>query len=284
MSSLREPEDKAPDFLAIGHIPKDLTPDGFQLGGAVTYGAIAASRLGLTPAVVTSVGLDVDVAAVLPDVPVHVVPSKQTTTFVNTYVSGRRTQFIQAVGGPIAASDIPTRWTEAPLVMLGPLAQELDAGVARLFPHSTIVASIQGWLRQWDDDGRVRPCEWSGQDVLPYVDAAVLSIDDIDDAAMLDLWKDLTPVLIYTRGSDGAEVHYQGGWHHIDSFAVAEVDPTGAGDVFAAAYLVRYSETHDVLMSARFASCAASFCVTRPTTEGIPSRTEVEARLADDGS
>ncbi|MDA0770275.1 MAG: hypothetical protein BZY79_01405 [SAR202 cluster bacterium Casp-Chloro-G4] len=273
-----------PDFLAIGHAPKDLTPDGLQLGGAVTYGAIAAKRLGVSPAVVTSVGPDVEVADSLPDIPVHVVPSAQTTTFVNTYIAGRRTQFIRAVAGPISTSDIPQDWTSAPLVMLGPLAQELDSALASHFPESIVVASIQGWLRQWDEDGRVSPCQWNGYDILPHVDAVILSIDDIEDSSMLDGWKDLTPVLIITRGSEGADVHFQGTWHHVESFPVTEVDPTGAGDVFAAAYLVRFSETRDVLLSARFASCAASFCVARQGTQGIPYRADVEARLAGDSA
>ena len=273
-----------PDFLAIGHVPKDITPDGFRLGGAVTYGALAAKRLGLSSAVVTSAGPDIDVAASLPDIPVHVVPSEQTTTFVNTYACGRRTQFIKAVAGPISATDIPNEWMSAPLVMMGPLAQELGADLAKSFSESTVVASIQGWLRQWDDEGRVSPCRWTGADVLPLVDAAILSVDDIDDTTALDRWKGLVPVLIFTRGSRGSDVHHNGEWHHVDAFPVAEVDPTGAGDVFAAAYLVRFGETRDVLASAKFASCAASFCVARQGTEGIPYRAEVDARLADSGA
>ena len=37
------------DFLAIGHVCKDIVPStaGYMLGGAVTYGAITAHRLGL---------------------------------------------------------------------------------------------------------------------------------------------------------------------------------------------------------------------------------------------
>lgn len=269
-----------PDFLTVGHLPKDLTPNGFTLGGAVTYGAIAAKRLGLSPAVVTSVGGDIDVTSALDDVPVHVVPSEQTTTFLNTYVSGRRTQHIQAVAGPIGAADIPLDWRSAPLVMLGPLAQELDVDLVKSFPNSVVVASIQGWLRQWDSDGKVSPCQWPGDELLPYVDAAILSVDDVDGTLMLDGWKSLVPVLIYTRGAEGLDVHSQGRWQHVDAFPVEEVDPTGAGDVFAAAYLVRFSETQDVMLSARFASCAASFCVEKQGTLGIPSRADVEARLA----
>jgi 1D-myo-inositol 3-kinase len=280
------------DFLAIGHVAKDLTPDGFRLGGAVTYGALTAQRLGLNPAVVTSAGPGVDPSSAMPGIPLHVIPSAGTTTFKNTYHSGRRTQFIRGVGGPIAASDIPESWRSAPLVMLGPLAGEISCELAQSFsrrlgdtpqsplaPNPIIIASIQGWLRQWDETGRVTPGKWDGREVLPHVDAAILSEDDIEDYSLLETWKNITRVLVFTRGSSGAEIHFDGHWHHVDAFPSSEVDPTGAGDVFAAAYLVRYSETSDVLESARFASCAASFCIQAEGTEGIPMRAQVEARL-----
>ena len=270
-----------PDFLSIGHLAKDLTPDGHVIGGAVTYASLTARALGLRPAMVTSFGPDVEPGPSLADVLSHVVPSPETTTFKNVYERGRRTQTIVGVGGPIAASDVPEEWRSAPLVLLGPLAGELDKDILSIFTDSVVMAAIQGWLRRWDEDGRVSSGQWNGDDILPGVDAAILSEDDISDRERLDQWKDLTPVLIFTRGARGAELHYQGRWNHIDAFPVDEVDPTGAGDVFAAAYLVRFRETGDPLESARFAGCAASFCVEKPGVEGIASRARVEARLAE---
>ena len=35
------------DYLIIGHITLDLTPDGPRLGGTVTYSALMAQALGL---------------------------------------------------------------------------------------------------------------------------------------------------------------------------------------------------------------------------------------------
>jgi sugar/nucleoside kinase (ribokinase family) len=268
----------SPDFLAIGHVAKDLTPDGFRLGGAVTYASLTALRMGLRPAVVTSVGPEVDLRRALPGMPVHVLAASDTTTFVNTYVSGKRAQLLKGVGGPISAADVPAEWRSAPLVLLGPLARELSYDLARRFPGSIVVASIQGWLRQWDSDGRVSPARWDGKEVLPYVDA-ILSIEDIGDHSLIDLWKGMASALIVTLGGEGARLHFNGKWHHIEAFPTKEVDPTGAGDVFAAAYLIRYRETRDPLESARFASCAASFCVEAEGTGGIPSRAQVEERL-----
>jgi sugar/nucleoside kinase (ribokinase family) len=64
------------------------------------------------------------------------------------------------------------------------------------------------------------------------------------------------------------------------AFTVKEVDPTGAGDVFAAAFLIEYNLTGDPRHSTAFACCAASFAVERPGLTGIPDRAAVENRLA----
>ncbi|MCI0438190.1 MAG: PfkB family carbohydrate kinase [Chloroflexi bacterium] len=276
-----------PDFLAIGHVAKDLTPDGYRLGGAVTYGSLTALKLGLRPAAVASAGPDVDICSALSGISVSVVPSAETTTFNNIYADGRRRQLIKAVGGPIEPSDVPQAWRSAPLVMLGPLVPRMSYELARIFDRATVVACIQGWMRRWDEQGSVSPARWEGAELLPHVDAAILSIDDLDDERLIDVWKELAPVLIVTRGREGAELHLNGksktlgpsGWHHIAAFPTTEVDPTGAGDVFAAAYLVRLGETGDPLEAARFASCAASFSVEAEGTGGIPTRAQVEARL-----
>ena len=44
-----------PQFLAIGHITRDLRGQTHTIGGAVSYAALTASRLGMDAAVLTSV-------------------------------------------------------------------------------------------------------------------------------------------------------------------------------------------------------------------------------------
>ncbi len=269
-----------PDLLVIGHVAKDLTEDGFEVGGTVTYAALTALRLGLRPAVVTSAAPDLDVASALPGIPFHSVPSPETTTIRNTYADGRRSQTILGVGGPISASDIPSEWRDTPLVLLGCLTGEIDSDLARSFPAALVVASLQGWLRQWDSDGRVSPVGWEGDDVLPHVDAAVVSEDDVGDKGLIEHWKSVARVLVVTQGRRGAECHRDGESHQLPAFPVEEIDPTGAGDVFSAAFIVRYGETRDPVDSVRFANCAASFCVEAQGATGIPTRAQVEDRLS----
>lgn len=269
-----------PGFLAIGHVARDLQPGGHTIGGAVTYAALTAQRMGLCPAVVTSLGPDVDSSTALPGIPVHVVPAAATTTFRNTYRDGRRKQRIEGMASRLGIDDVPEEWRAAPLVMLAPLAGEVDGGLATAFPNATVLASLQGWLRRWDDEGLVSPAYWAGGGVLPHVDAAVLSVDDLGSRDWLEGWRRTTPVLIVTAGVGGSVVYSGGRRHDVRAFPVREVDPTGAGDVFGAAYLIRYAETGDVLRSAEFASCAASFCVEAQGSRSTPSRAGVEARLS----
>ena len=268
----------APDFLAIGHVSRDITPDGHTLGGAVAFGAVTAARMGLSPAVVTSAAPDFEPGAALAGIPVHMAPAAATTTFENVDVGGARTQYLHAVAGPIGPADIPHGWKRAPMVFLAPLARELGDGAPH-FPGATVVASLQGWLRRWDESGLVAPRRWDGAEALPHVDAAVVSEHDFDCADAASRWAALAPVLLVTRGENGATLYRGGAVREIAPFAAREVDPVGAGDVFAAAYLIAYHESRDAVYAATYASCAASLAVEAPGVAGIPTRAQVASRL-----
>jgi sugar/nucleoside kinase (ribokinase family) len=62
---------------------------------------------------------------------------------------------------------------------------------------------------------------------------------------------------------------------------MTEVDPTGAGDIFAAAFFTRLHATRDPWEAGRFATHLAAFSVTRRGLEGIPNRDEVEICLTE---
>ena len=46
------------DYLMIGHITRDETPDGPRLGGTATFSSLMAKALGLRVGIVTSWGAD----------------------------------------------------------------------------------------------------------------------------------------------------------------------------------------------------------------------------------
>jgi sugar/nucleoside kinase (ribokinase family) len=82
-----------------------------------------------------------------------------------------------------------------------------------------------------------------------------------------------------TESHRGAQVRSDGRWRRMDAFPEDEVDPTGAGDTFATAFLIRLHETGDVDEAARFGAAAASLSVGGIGVEAVPRRTEIEARM-----
>jgi sugar/nucleoside kinase (ribokinase family) len=87
------------------------------------------------------------------------------------------------------------------------------------------------------------------------------------------------PVVVVTCGSRGAVAHAGGRVIEQPAFAALSRDPTGAGDVFAAAFFVRLHDAGDVASALAFAAAAAACAVEAEGLAGIAGREEVEARL-----
>jgi sugar/nucleoside kinase (ribokinase family) len=269
------------DFLVIGHLVQDVVPNGYIVGGTTTYSSITARNLGRRPGVVTRLAPDFVCPEVLHDITVHRIPSAHTTTFHNIYRDGHRQQFLLSRADSLEPGDVPPAWRTAPIVHLGPLARELDARFAKLFPRALVGVTPQGWLRQWDETGRVQMRCWDeAPDILPHVDVLVLSEEDLNgNRALIDDYARLTRIAVMTQSARGCVVFANGEARQIPGFPAREVDPTGAGDVFAAAFLIRLQEIGDPFEAARFANATGSFCVEGPGVTTIPTRAQVEERL-----
>jgi hypothetical protein len=277
----------APDFLVCGHAVQDLLDGTWRLGGAVAYASLLAQRFGLRAGVLTSTGPEMDFESLLPGVDVVNVPSDASTQMRNLYEGGRRRQQMPQRASTISAADLPKGWEQSPIVLLGPVAGELDDSLAACFPDSLVGAGAQGWLRETGPDTGVRPvapASWNSKPVLSRLRALFVSDEDIAADSVDETfgrWCAEVETLAFTRGANGADVCHRGEWRHIDAFSASALDPTGAGDVFAAAFLIRMQETGDAWEATRFASCAASFVVEGEGVAAVPDRAMVEARLAE---
>ena len=154
-------------------------------------------------------------------------------------------------------------------------------------PSSTADSGLtpQGWLREWDANQRVsHNLAWpAALETLSQAHASVLSIADVGgDWAVAERWAKASRVLVVTTGPEGCTVFVQGqGTRQFRAPQVEEVDPTGAGDVFATAFLLRYQETGDPLEAAAFGACAASCVVEGLGASRLGDRGEVERRLQE---
>jgi len=268
----------APQFLVIGHVCRDLHEGGHRLGGTAAYASFTAQRLGFRAAALTS-SAETDLAYLLPGVDICNLPSSVTTTFQNMYSRGTRQQRLHAVASEIQPPDMPPDWLHTPVVLLGPIVHEIAPSFATAFQGSLVGINPQGWMRQWDARGRVSPVIWDGDALEGLAQVVVLGESDLKPGQRLEGWLEWVPVLLVTQSEQGALMRYGGDWYRVPAYSAQEVDPTGAGDVFAAAFLVRYHETGDPYASALFASCAAAVSVEGLGLEAIPSRRQVKARM-----
>ncbi|MFQ5611270.1 MAG: PfkB family carbohydrate kinase [Anaerolineae bacterium] len=271
-----------PDYLLIGNVTQDILPDGnYTVGGTVTYAGCTAQKLGARVAVVTAAAADFEVPPDMAGLAWHFKPSPHTLTFRNVYTPEGRRQYVGPIAARLQAADVPARFRDAPLVHLAPLARELDENIVDAFPRAKILATVQGWLRRWDEDGRVHQRPWPGAArLLPALHSLVFSEEDVGgDWDLIRRWAVQTPTLVVTQGSRGCTVFHRGECRQVPPRPAREVEPTGAGDIFAAAFFVRYHQTGDPWAAACFANVVASFSVEGQGLSSVPSRVEVEAAL-----
>jgi hypothetical protein len=273
-----------PDYLLIGHITADLTPNGRIPGGTVSYAARTAAAFGLRVGVLTSMAVSEPLLDKLrPYAEIVCLPAEQTTTFENIYEPEGRRQYVRGVAAPIEVSNSPPYFLRSPLVHLAPIIGEGDPRIAHLFKDSTVLLTLQGWLRRLEPDGRVRFKRWYDPDVLKSIDIVVFSEEDIVEAP--DMEQDFARSvknLFVTRAEQGGTYYRNGEPLSYDTPQVEMVNPTGAGDVFAASLLASLpAMTNDLLLATKVAARLGAICVTRPGLEGTPTSEEVQAALQE---
>jgi sugar/nucleoside kinase (ribokinase family) len=138
-------------------------------------------------------------------------------------------------------------------------------------------------MRQWDSEGRVSRTDWVNADSsLARAGAVVISSEDVEgNDELIEHMAHQTRVLAVTESAAGAVLYWNGDRRRFRAPEVKEIDATGAGDVFAAAFFIRLFKTHDPWEATRFATLLASCSVTRPGLEGIATPREIEECLME---
>lgn len=270
------------DYLVIGHITVDLTPAGPALGGSAVYSALTARALGLRAGIVTARGNEIPLNA-LEGIPVVCGEAPASTTFENLYTPSGRVQYIRQVAPAINLDIVPEAWRRARIIHLAPVAQEVPVSLPSGFRPALLGLTPQGWMRAWDKTGLVYPCAWQeAERALREAGAVVFSVEDVGgDEERIEQYAHFGRLLAVTEGIAGARVFWHGDSRRFRAPKVDEVDATGAGDVFAAAFFIRLLETRDPWEAARFANRVAAISVTRPGIQGIPTAREIQACLME---
>lgn len=262
---------ECPEFISIGHVTYDIYPGERLIGGSAVYSSLTACKLGLSTGIISSRGLDFSCDGLLKGINIAGSVSPHTTTFCNSYYQGKRKQIINDIANRIKKEQIPQGWHKAKIVHVCPVADEVDQEIFTLFKDSLVCLTPQGLMRRWDEKGQVYPKKWMPVlKVHSRVDVLIFSEEDIAAfPEVLEEYKSLIKIVILTRGAEGSILYWRGKEIPFSAFKTEEKDPTGAGDVFAAAFLVKYYQTDDPIESSRFANCVASFAVEEKGTAGI---------------
>ena len=270
------------DYLVFGHLSVDLTPTGPLLGGTVSYASLAAHALGLRVGIVTSAGDEAPLEA-LKDIPLVRIASSRSTTFENIATPHGRKQILHHQAEPLNLEHIPEAWRSAPIFHLAPLAQEFPHHLTADISATLIGLTPQGWMRGWDAGGNVHPVPFANaEEILPRIGAMVISLEDVGgDDAQVEFFAHHTRLLAVTDAAAGSILYWNGDRRRFPAPQVREVDPTGAGDIYAAAFFARLYLTRDPWEAARFATHFAAYSVTRPGLEGIPTQKEIQACLLE---
>ncbi len=273
-----------PDYLLIGHMTADLTPEGRLPGGTVSYATRTAAAFGWRVALLTSAANgDPLLESLTPYAEVMSLPATQTTTYENIYTPSGRVQYVRGVAAPIGVGDLPAHFLGAPLVHLAPIADEIDPQIAHSFRDSTVLLTLQGWLRRWDGDGRVHFKRWYDPDVLKSIDIVVFSEEDIVESPQMEReFAGSVKHLFVTRAEKGGTYYHDGEAIDYTTPQVELVNPTGAGDVFASSLLASLPPLQsDMAAAIRVAARLGATSVTRYLLDGAPTPDEVQAALAE---
>jgi sugar/nucleoside kinase (ribokinase family) len=208
----------------------------------------------------------------------HIVPAPESTTFENIYdADGNRTQHLHGRAQFLTPAAAP-KFKEPPsIVHLGPIMEEVSFDFATAYPGAMVCTTPQGWMRQVDSTGTVFPKRWDGaNELLPQCQAVVFSEEDLGcDETEIQRTASLSPISVCTRNKKGATLFIKGQPTHIPSYKATVIDPTGAGDVFAAAFFIWLKETDDPVLAVKLAHIAAAQSIEGQGISHIRTRDEI---------
>jgi len=250
-----------PPLALVGNLSRDVVDGGPpRIGGGPYYAARAWRALGVRGTIFTRCGPAERHAysrrLIAVGLPVVMLPGTSTTSFSFYYVDSTRVMTVEHTGDS---------WTREDVARVPPGAWVHAAPLLRSeFPTETLAALARGRRLSFDGQGLVRTAETGPLRLDANFDRAALRhlrilklaeeeaqalVGEPDEDGLRSLG---VPEVVVTLGSRGSLVLDRGRLTRVAAVPVSSaVDPTGAGDGFAAAYLVGRATGHSPVASAR---------------------------------
>jgi 1D-myo-inositol 3-kinase len=251
--------------VVCGHVTLDRVASGLVPGGSAYYAGHAWRALGARTSVLTAAADDLPAAA-LAGLEAVRSPASRTTVFVNAHAaSGARRQRVEASAPPLDPARLPADWRAPDVLHLAPVLAETDLAAFRGATRARLVGlGAQGLVRRVGPGGAVEQPPWDFDPAdLGFVHAAFVGEDDLrGQGDLVARLAAAVPVVVLTLGARGCEVVVTGRrTRRVGVFPAEEIDPTGAGDVFAAAFLHALARGLEPVEAARLGAAAASIAI-----------------------
>jgi 2-dehydro-3-deoxygluconokinase len=300
-----------PDIIAIGEPLFELNQGRGESvfrsghGGDTSNAAVAAARQGAKVGYVTAVGADqfgesfmalwkgegIDVSAVKKS------PVAHTGLYFITHTpEGHVFSYMRAgsAASRMTPEDMPVEAIKAAKVVhASGISQAISSSTTDAIFHAMRTARAAKVAVSYDTNLRLRLWPLDRARAVIHAAAGLADIlkTSIEDARQLtglddpdkiaDFYLSVGPtIVLMTLGQDGAIVATKAKRERMAPRAAKLVDATGAGDMFAGAFLAEYLQTKDPFAAGRYANVAAAL-----STEGygavapMPKRAAVEAAM-----
>jgi len=278
--------------------PRIVRPERI-LSGCSTNACLAASLLGEQATLVGTVGEDfrARLQADLDErrVSYRLLPSKETGGFSLIYYDEHGNRHLSILGTADAIPNEMDGVEDADIVLIGPILGEISAELVAEIKRRTqapIVVDPQGLLRGSKDGKIFHEMSSSFEKIAAMATMVkaneletkvVTGIEPRDDPekAVRALHKFGCKIAVTTLAEAGSIIYDGEKVYVIPPFTTDAIDPTGAGDTYAAGFMVKYLETpHDLRAVGCFGSAVASVMVENSGPDFPLTRPEADWRQA----
>jgi hypothetical protein len=292
-------------IVIVGAVTRDVFEDRVASGGAVSFAARVAAAFGHRACILT-IGARDDAEVMTTPRSAHPEPvegragsaldghevcwieSSTTLTYGHRFPGGvRELTVLERPDRVLTRDDLPEEWTDAEVLVLAPLLpDDIDIPAFRTLPEVRERALLaQGLLREVTVGKPVRNTSGFPDRLFGATspDTSVfLSGEETDDwprAAAEAVWS-ASRRLVVTRGDRGVDVRSGMRRFHVQPARSGPVvDTTGAGDVFATAFILALAAGDDEGQAARLASVYAAANIERLGASPLPPVEEARRRL-----
>lgn len=262
------------EFIAVGHVTIDRVEGEARLGGAAAYAALAARHLGVRAGLVSSAGDDFPYWECFDGIHTKLIQAEHTTELEHRFVGSERHQYVHHVASAIRADDIAELVSSESVadnacVLYCPVVHEIETSLNRLAPHGLTAVAPQGFFRDWDASGRISQRNWDGAE-HELARADVVCMSEKDAEVPEELAENFPgTAFVITKGDAGCRVYAGVDVFDFPARRAREVDATGAGDVFAAAFVIALRRGDGFPDATRFATREAAAAVEYVGVEGL---------------